>query len=49
MTTKAVEDGDSYILNGRKCFITARLLPKYGYLCQNEPGEGRQGHHELHR
>ena len=22
MTTRAVEDGDSYILNGRKCFIT---------------------------
>ena len=28
MTTKAVEDGDSYILNGRKCFITGAPFAK---------------------
>ena len=29
MTTKAVEDGDCYILNGRKCFITMAPISKY--------------------
>lgn len=29
MKTKAVKDGDDYILNGTKCFITGAPLAKY--------------------
>ena len=43
MTTKAVEDGDCYILNGRKCFIT--MAPISGE--RRGPG-GRPGAQGVH-
>ena len=44
MTTKAVEDGDSYILNGRKCFITMAPISKYSIIyAKTTPEKGAKG------
>lgn len=44
MTTKAVEDGDSYILNGRKCFITGAPIAKYCVVfAKTDPDKGSKG------
>ena len=44
MTTKAVEDGDSYILNGRKCFITMAPISKYSLIyAKTTPEKGAKG------
>ena len=44
MTTKAVEDGDSYILNGRKCFITMAPIAKYTIVyAKTHPEKGAKG------
>lgn len=44
MTTKAVEDGDSYILNGRKCFITgADIAPYCVVFAKTSPDKGSKG------
>ena len=44
MTTKAVEDGDSYILNGRKCFITMAPISKYSIIyAKTTPEKGANG------
>lgn len=44
MTTKAVEDGDSYILNGRKCFITGADIAKYAVIfAKTNPEKGSKG------
>ncbi|MBM6869524.1 acyl-CoA dehydrogenase family protein [Pseudoflavonifractor phocaeensis] len=44
LSTKAVEDGDSYILNGRKCFITFAPLAKYAVIyAKTSPEKGAKG------
>ena len=44
MTTTAVEDGDSYILNGRKCFITMAPLADYTVVyAKTNPEKGTKG------
>ncbi|MDR0818658.1 MAG: acyl-CoA dehydrogenase family protein [Oscillospiraceae bacterium] len=44
MTTKAVEDGDSYILNGRKCFITGAPFAKNAVIfAKTNPEKGSKG------
>jgi alkylation response protein AidB-like acyl-CoA dehydrogenase len=44
MTTKAVEDGDSYILNGRKTFITGAPIAKYtSIFAKTSPDKGAKG------
>ncbi|MDR0839282.1 MAG: acyl-CoA dehydrogenase family protein [Oscillospiraceae bacterium] len=44
MTTKAVEDGDSYILNGRKCFITGAPFAKNTVVfAKTSPDKGSKG------
>jgi alkylation response protein AidB-like acyl-CoA dehydrogenase len=44
MTTKAVEDGDSYILNGRKCFITGAPFAKHAVIfAKTNPEKGSRG------
>ena len=44
MTTKAVEDGDDYILNGRKCFITMAPIAKYSIVyAKTSPEKGAKG------
>ena len=44
MTTKAVEDGDSYILNGRKCFITGAPFAKNTVIfAKTSPEKGAKG------
>lgn len=44
MTSTAVEDGDSYILNGRKCFITAAPIADYGVIfAKTDPSKGTRG------
>ena len=44
MTTKAVEDGDCYILNGRKCFITMAPISKYTIVyAKTNPEKGSKG------
>ena len=44
MTTKAVEDGDSYILNGRKTFITGAPDAKYiSIFAKTNPEKGSKG------
>ena len=44
MTTKAVEDGDSYILNGRKTFITGAPDAKYiSVFAKTNPDKGSKG------
>ena len=44
MTTKAVEDGDSYILNGRKTFITGAPIAKYTCVfAKTSPDKGAKG------
>ena len=44
MTTKAVADGDSYILNGRKCFITMAPISKYCIVyAKTNPEKGAKG------
>jgi len=44
MTTTAVEDGDSYILNGRKCFITMAPLADYTIIyAKTNPEKGTKG------
>lgn len=44
MTTVAVEDGDSYILNGRKCFITMAPLADYTIIyAKTNPEKGTKG------
>ena len=44
MTTKAVEDGDYYILNGRKCFITMAPISKYTIVyAKTTPEKGAKG------
>ena len=44
MTTKAVEDGDSYILNGRKTFITGAPIAKYTCVfAKTDPDKGTKG------
>ena len=44
MTTKAVEDGDCYILNGRKCFITMAPISKYTIVyAKTNPEKGAKG------
>jgi len=42
--TKAVKDGDSYVLNGRKCFITnAGMADIYTILARTDPDGGSKG------
>jgi alkylation response protein AidB-like acyl-CoA dehydrogenase len=44
MTTRAVEDGDSYILNGRKCFITAAPIAQNTVIfAKTSPEKGSKG------
>ena len=44
LTTKAVEDGDDYILNGRKCFITMAPISKYCIIyAKTSPEKGAKG------
>jgi len=44
MTTKAVEDGDSYILNGRKTFITGAPVAKNTVIfAKTSPDKGAKG------
>lgn len=44
MTTRAVEDGDSYILNGRKCFITgASFADNTIIFAKTNPDKGVKG------
>lgn len=44
MTTKAEEDGDYYILNGRKCFITGAAIAKYCVVfAKTSPEKGSKG------
>ena len=44
MTTKAVEDGDSYILNGRKTFITGAPIAKNAVVfAKTDPDKGAKG------
>ena len=44
MTTKAVEDGDSYILNGRKTFITGAPFAKNAVVfAKTNPEKGAKG------
>ena len=44
LTTKAVEDGDDYILNGRKCFITMAPISKYCIVyAKTSPDKGAKG------
>ncbi len=44
MTTSAVEDGDSYILNGRKCFITGAPIANCAVVfAKTSPEKGTKG------
>lgn len=44
LTTKAVEDGDCYILNGRKCFITMAPIAKHTIVyAKTSPEKGAKG------
>ena len=44
MTTKAVEDGDCYVLNGRKTFITGAPLAKHAVVfAKTDPDKGAKG------
>ena len=44
LTTKAVEDGDDYIITGRKCFITFAPLCKYAVIyAKTSPDKGAKG------
>ena len=44
MTTKAVEDGDHYILNGRKTFITGAHIAKNSVIfAKTDPEKGSRG------
>lgn len=44
MTTRAVEDGDSYILNGRKCFITMAPIADHTIVyAKTDPEKGAKG------
>ena len=44
LATKAVEDGDDYILNGRKTFITLAPMSKYSIIyAKTEPDKGTKG------
>lgn len=44
LTTKAVKDGDDYILNGRKCFITGADMAKYCIIfAKTDPEKGTKG------
>ena len=44
LTTKAVEDGDDYILNGRKCFITMAPISKACIIyAKTSPDKGAKG------
>lgn len=44
MTTRAVEDGDGYIINGRKCFITGAGIAKYCVVfAKTSPEKGSKG------
>ena len=44
LTTKAVKDGDDYILNGRKCFITFAPIASYTTVyAKTSPEKGAKG------
>ena len=44
LTTKAEADGDGYLLNGRKCFITFAPLAKYAVIyAKTSPEKGAKG------
>ena len=44
LATKAVEDGDDYIITGRKCFITFAPLCKYAVIyAKTSPEKGAKG------
>lgn len=44
ITTRAIEDGDSYILNGRKCFITFAPVADYTIIyAKTSPEKGVKG------
>jgi alkylation response protein AidB-like acyl-CoA dehydrogenase len=44
LTTKAVKDGDDYILNGRKCFITFAPVANYTTIyAKTSPEKGAKG------
>lgn len=44
MTTTAVKDGDHYVLNGRKCFITMAPLADYAVVyAKTDPSKGTKG------
>ena len=44
LTTTAVRDGDSYILNGRKCFITAAPISDYAVVyAKTDMSKGTKG------
>ncbi|MCI1966034.1 MAG: acyl-CoA dehydrogenase family protein [Oscillospiraceae bacterium] len=44
LTTKAVKDGDDYILNGRKCFITFAPIARYTTIyAKTSPEKGAKG------
>ena len=44
LTTRAEPDGDDYILNGRKCFITFAPMSKYAVIyAKTDPDKGAKG------
>jgi alkylation response protein AidB-like acyl-CoA dehydrogenase len=50
MKTRAVRDGDAYVLNGTKCWITgAGVSTHYTVMAGHRPGQGRQRHQRLRR
>ena len=44
MRTRAVRDGDTYVLNGTKCWITgAGVSTHYTVMAVTDPGKGANG------
>ena len=49
LKTTAVRDGDDWVLNGRKTFITNGYQADLVIVAaRTDPSQGRQGHHPLH-
>ena len=44
VSTSAVRDGDDWIINGRKCFITAAPISDFAMVfCKTDPAKGNKG------
>ena len=44
VSTSAVRDGDDWIINGRKCFITAAPISDFAMVfCKTDPSKGNKG------